>query len=206
MFSGIVEAVSPVLSQSVELGIWRLQVQRPSDFDGVKIGDSISVNGVCLTLESVEPRSLGFALGAETLKVLGLDFSKDLTGRRFNLERSLCLGERVHGHLVTGHVDSLGFVVQRKFQGGSLLLGIQVNKNLSPYIWRKGCLAINGVSLTINEINDNIVNVCLIPETQKRTNLADLQPGDEVTVEPDYFVKAMIHFISQESLKKINEK
>lgn len=197
MFSGIIEAVEPILSAQSLPGAVRIQVQKPENFNDLHIGDSVATNGVCLTVESVTEKAITFALAAETLLILKMDASK-LVGQRVNLERSLRMGDRIHGHLVTGHVDSLGRVVRTEGQGESWFLDVEVSSNLAALIWKKGSITLHGVSLTVNDVvNENSkstrVSVCLIPETLKRTNLKDLKVGDFVNIEPDYFAKALVH-------------
>jgi len=193
MFSGIVEAVGTVTKAQAGAGVLRLWIERPSDFTDLKIGDSIATNGVCLTLESQDSQNLVFALAAETLAVLGEapEQASAWIGRRLNLERSLRFGDRIHGHLVTGHVDSLGIIQARKQDGESLFLTIQVQDSVLPLVWKKGSVTVNGTSLTVNAVNGSCVELCLIPETQKRTNLGAVQVGDRVTIEPDYMARAI---------------
>lgn len=200
MFSGIIESVQPLLKIRRGLGpVVRFDFRKPSEFNDLKIGDSIAVNGICLTLEDYSAGVMSFALAAETLKVLGEspDTTEILVGRKFNLERSLKFGDRIHGHLVTGHVDSLGKIVKSNLVGENLFLDVQIQNQLLPYIWKKGSITLNGVSLTINEIDKNVVSVCLIPETIKRTNLGDYKVGEFFTVEPDYFAKGLENFFKQ---------
>jgi riboflavin synthase len=195
MFAGIVEAVEPVLSAVESPGLLRVQIKKPSDFDDIKEGDSISTNGVCLTVESFDLEQITFALAAETLQVLGLHSGNSVNsvlGKKFNLERSLRFGDRIHGHLVTGHVDSLGLVTASRHDGESLFLDFEVKDSVLPFLWKKGSITLNGTSLTVNVLEGRRVGVCLIPETQKRTNLGDLKVGETVTVEPDYMARAMV--------------
>jgi len=192
MFSGIVEAVEPILAAQTLPGAVRISVQKPTDFNDLHLGDSIATNGVCLTVEAYDQKTITFALAAETLLILKMD-AHTLVGQRVNLERSLRMGDRIHGHLVTGHVDSLGKVVRTEGQGESWFLDVEVSPTLSSLIWKKGSITIQGVSLTVNEVAANRVSVCLIPETLKRTNLKDLRVGDFVNIEPDYFAKALVH-------------
>ncbi len=195
MFSGIIEAVSPILSVVEFPGVIRIDVKKPTDFNDIKIGDSVSTNGVCLTVEAFDSLKITFALAAETLKILGLksEAVKDLVGQKLNLERSLRFGDRIHGHLVTGHVDSMGKVTERRQEGESLFLDVEVMNSVLPFVWKKGSITLNGTSLTVNSVVGNKIGVCLIPETQKRTNLGEVQLGDQVTVEPDYMARAVVN-------------
>lgn len=190
MFSGIVEATSLIQKVEEHSHLIRIWIERPLFFDDIKNGDSIAVNGVCLTVEDFDQNSLRLALGFETLKLLQLKAS-DLQGRKVNLERSLRFGDRMHGHLVSGHVEARGRVEQKTWQGDSLILKISVPSDLRPSLWKKGSVAVQGVSLTVNEVGAFDFEVCLIPETLNQTNLKDLNPGDGVNIETDYLAKAM---------------
>jgi riboflavin synthase len=191
VFSGIVETVQPILTATKLEGLVRLQVKRPEDFNDLKIGDSVAFNGICLTVEAFDQGTIQFALAAETLKILKWPEASSLVGTRVNLERSLRYGDRIHGHLVSGHVDSLGSVVKAERLGESLFLTVQVPRTILPYVWNKGSVTLHGVSLTINSLVGDQIEVCLIPETQKRTNLGDLKVGEPVHVEPDWMAKAL---------------
>lgn len=190
MFSGIVESVMPILSSEKLSNAYRIKVEKPNEFDDIKLGDSIACDGVCLTVEAFDNETLTFALAAETIKVLQWT-PESWLGKRLNLERSLRFGDRIHGHLVTGHVDSLGKVVRAELIGESFFLDVQVQPTILPYVWKKGSVTLNGVSLTVNELEKDIVSVCLIPETLKRTNLGDLKVGSTINVEPDYMARAI---------------
>ncbi len=189
MFSGIVEATAEVLFVEKRENLVEVRVSRPSHFDDIGIGDSIACNGICLTVEKFDDRTIQFALANETLSLLKIQADL-LKGQKWNLERSLRFGDRVHGHLVTGHVEALGQVVRSEALGESWLLDIKVPQSLARTIWKKGSIAVHGVSLTVNDFDKSNVNLCLIPETIKRTNLGDLKPGKFVHIETDYLAKA----------------
>lgn len=190
MFSGIVESVMPIINSEELDNAYRIKIKKPSEFDDIKLGDSIACDGVCLTVEAFDEAHLTFALAAETIKVLEWNPSSWM-GKKVNLERSLRFGDRIHGHLVTGHVDSLGTVLRAELEGESFFLDVKVQDSILPYVWKKGSITLNGVSLTVNEIKENTVSVCLIPETIKRTNLGDLKKGSRLNVEPDYMARAI---------------
>lgn len=194
MFSGIIEAVSTIVAAESGNQVTRISVKKPSYFNDIKNGDSIAVDGVCLTLEAFDENSMQFALAFETLRLLGLR-ADQLKGRQVNLERSLRFGDRIHGHLVSGHVDSLGKVVLSRPEGDSWLLDVEVADSLRPLFWKKGSITLNGVSLTVNAVVGNRVSVCLIPETIQRTNLSSLKFGDNINVEPDMMARAMLRAI-----------
>lgn len=196
MFSGIVETTAHVLNVEEGRGVVRLEIEKPSSFQDVKNGDSISVNGICLTIEAHDEKRLQFALAPETLKVTGW-VKESLKNIKFNLERSLKFSDRIHGHLVSGHVDAMAEVVGVEQMGESTIVAIQVPQTMAAYFWPKGSLAISGVSLTINKVENGRIEVCLIPETLKQTNLSDLKKGDFVTVEIDTMARGLVHWLEQ---------
>ena len=179
------------MSASPRQGVVEIRIQRPSHFNDLSIGDSICVNGVCLTIESFDQEIMVFALAAETLQVTGWS-CEELLSKSVNLERSLPMGARIHGHLVTGHVEGLGEVVSFTEEGESAFLKLSFPKDLAPYFWRKGSVAINGVSLTINQVEGQTLEVCLIPETMKRTNLGGLAKDHKVNLEVDSFARGIV--------------
>jgi riboflavin synthase len=193
MFSGIVETTARILSSTARDQVLEIQIERPASFTDLSIGDSIAVNGICLTLEKFDSTTLTFALGAETLRVTGWDVS-GVNEKVVNLERSLRLNDRIHGHLVTGHVDALGTVKVAEQIGEGLRLTIEFPKACAPYIWSKGSIAINGVSLTLNATSATEFEVGLIPETLKRTNLGKLKVGERVNLEIDNMARGLVHF------------
>ncbi len=206
MFSGIVESVQPILQVQKGMGsLIRIQVKKPSEFNDLKNGDSIATDGVCLTVEAFDEQTITFALAAETLRVLrwSPENPEHLAGRLLNLERSLRFGDRIHGHLVTGHVDSLGEVLRSEGQGENWFLDIAVASSVLPFIWKKGSITLNGVSLTVNEVQGSRVSVGLIPETVKRTNLGQLGVGSFVNVEPDYMAKALQRMLEVQKDKNL---
>ncbi len=192
MFSGIIEASGKVIQSSIKRQKDSITfcISKPTTFDDLRIGDSVSVNGTCLTVEAFDADSIQFTFGAETLKVLGPSienyFTKDL-----NLERSLKYGDRVHGPLVTGHVEAVWRIEYLVNEGSSLLIQVRVPDSIQKNIWSKGSIAINGVSLTINFIDQNKLGVCLIPETLRKTNLSQYSAGDLINVETDYYAKVI---------------
>ncbi len=207
MFSGIIEASEPILQVNRGEQSLRIVVKYPYLFDKLKSGDSIAVNGVCLTVErfSIEG-GIEFTVGAETLQIVNWTH-ENLKDQIVNLERSLAFGDRVHGHLVSGHVETIAQLVERRELGESLYLKFEIvnrhtsseARNWRPFIWNKGSIAVNGVSLTVNEVSDGTVagshyflfSVCLIPETIKRTNLGEINIGDFVNIETDYLSKVL---------------
>jgi len=196
MFSGIVEFQGHVLAVRRVHNLLQIDVEKPEEFDDLKVGDSICTSGVCLTVESFDDKRMTFALGAETLQVTGWTEASLLSGAPLNLERSLRMGDRIHGHLVSGHVDGTGEVVAVTDLGGSVLFEVRAPKELLRYVWKKGGWAVNGVSLTVNDVRgegeSGVVSHCLIPETLRRTNLARLKAGDRVNLEIDTVARGLV--------------
>lgn len=191
MFSGIVEALSPVLSFEDGDQVIHMTVAKPVFFDDLKTGDSIANDGVCLTLVSFDSQKMLFTLGHESIAIL--QFQKDQwKNRKINLERSIRFGDRVHGHLVSGHVDGLAKITRSEKQGDSWFIDVEMPNSALTSIWKKGSITLNGVSLTVNEIKNNVLSVCLIPETVQRTNLTHFSAGQFLHYETDYLAKAAV--------------
>jgi riboflavin synthase len=196
MFTGIVETTSPIHQIEKKGSVYQILLGKPLTFDDLKIGDSVAVNGVCLTVEKINEGidgagTLQFAIGPETLKITKWDslLKEDL---EMNLERSLRYGDRVHGHLVTGHVDAIGKVVDVINTDGTLFFAVQIPEKFKKFVWKKGSLCIAGVSLTVNEVDNDVVSFYLIPETLKKTNLKNMHAGDDINLEFDYLAKAAV--------------
>lgn len=193
MFSGIVEGQTHILKVEEKEQALKLTVERPFIFNDVSEGDSISVNGTCLTIESVCPETMEFTIGAETLRITTWGHKNIFESQSVNVERSLRVGDRIHGHIVMGHTDGTGKVEEITRAGESSIVSVSLPKFLMPYVWNKGSLAVNGVSLTINQVRDETVELCLVPETLRRTNLSKLKSGDLVNVEVDCMARALVH-------------
>lgn len=211
MFSGIVEAQARVISAvdaaaegaaDSEGKLVRIVVERPQEFDDIKTGDSIATNGVCLTVERFDQKTITFALGAETLQITGWS-AQSLKDSKVNLERSLKVNDRVHGHMVSGHVDTTGKVVRKIDLGGSVQLDVQASPEVLRYVWKKGSWAVNGVSLTINSVEAGVVSHCLIPETLLRTNLGEIEVGAKVNLEVDMMARGLVTFLENADLEKL---
>ena len=198
MFTGIVQAIAPVVVAQKQKNEWKIQVQRPVLFSHLRLGSSVAVNGVCLTVESLTAQSMGFHLSFETLKITGWN-KKNLEGQHLNLEPALKVGDRLGGHFVTGHVDGMAQVEQIDQKAQSRLLEVRVPKAFQQYFWKKAFISLNGVSLTINEVIENTLSLCLVPETLKRTNLKHLKPGEKVTFEVDSQARALISHLQNTS-------
>ncbi len=183
MFSGIIEKEGLVKKAS-ESSLW-ISVSFPK----IKPGDSIAVNGTCLTVVPTSRKNLlMFDLSPETLRLTTLGSLS--AGQRVNLERALKMGEVIGGHLVSGHVDSVARILEkRNLPKGFANLRIEIPKNLVGLIAKKGSVAVNGVSLTVATVGKRYFEAALIPYTLKRTNLGKLKTGDFVNLEADILAR-----------------
>ena len=186
MFSGIVAAVGRVSGADSAAGGMRLRVDAAGlDLGDVAVGDSIAVNGVCLTVVAKSAQSFEADVSRETLgSTMGYQ-----TGSRVNLEKALRLADRLGGHLVSGHVDGVGTVKRVKLLGDNRLLAVAAPRGLARYVARKGSIAVNGVSLTVNAVKGAEFTVNLIPHTLGATNLGELRARDKVNLEVDMMAR-----------------
>lgn len=198
MFTGIVEDTGTVESARSSGGVVQLRVSTSLDLADTRLGDSIAVDGVCLTVTALEPgpRSVvTFDVGPESLRVTAL--SRLAPGSRVHLERALRLGDRLGGHLVQGHVDGVGTVLSRRAHDGTLELRVGAPAEVLGLCIHKGSITIDGVSLTLNALDDEAFEVWLIPHTLERTHLGDKKPGDLVNLENDLIGKYVERLLSR---------
>jgi len=190
MFTGIIEElgkVRQITNNSIE-------IECKTVLEGSKIGDSISVNGVCLTITTLAKDGFTADISPETFKVTALNGLK--TGDFVNLERAMVVNGRFGGHIVSGHIDGMGKGVNIKKVGSFYNIEIELPSELSKYTIKKGSIGINGISLTIAEIKDNIITIAVIPHTYENTNLKYLKTGDFVNIETDILAKYVEKFLS----------
>lgn len=192
MFTGIVAGVGTVVS-NVQLDSGRkVEVELSGlNLENISVGDSIAVNGACLTANSVEGEIASFDVSGETArKCLVGDWQP---GTRVNLETALTLQTPIGGHLVSGHVDGQAEVLEVETQGGYIRMAFSIPPSLSPFVAVKGSIAIDGVSLTVNRVVDagegTEFDVMLVPHTLAQTTLGDLRPGSRVHVEVDQLAR-----------------
>jgi riboflavin synthase len=194
MFTGIVEDVGTVLGLKPGAKEVLIRIRTKNiDVSEIKIGDSISVNGACLTVISVKNDTFAVEASHETLRRTTL--SKLKLGSMVNLERSLKLGDRLGGHIVNGHVDGVGRVESTTRRGKSVEFWFSIPKGHSRYVVDKGSIAVDGVSLTINAVNGERFSVNIIPHTQEATIFGHLKPGDSVNLEFDIIGKYVEKFL-----------
>jgi riboflavin synthase len=186
MFTGLVEAIGEITEVQPTPGGFRLGL-RTSLAPELANGDSIAVNGVCLTVVAVDPQSVRLDVSPETARVTTLGTMR--RGSTVNLERPLRADARLGGHFVQGHVDAMGTVDDVRQDGDSYRLTIVFAAPLGPYIVRKGSIAVNGVSLTVAGVDDRRFDVQIIPYTWTHTNFHALKAGDTVNLECDILGK-----------------
>ena len=163
--------------------------------EDINLGDSICVNGVCLTVTDIKSDGFIADVSPETFKVTNLGFLK--SGDFINLERAMKADGRFGGHIVSGHIDNIGKVKYVKKNGNFYNLCIELPPELSKYVIKKGSIAINGTSLTVANINENTIEIAVIPHTFENTNLKYLTPESHVNIEVDMFAKYIEKFLSR---------
>lgn len=184
MFTGIIEAVGAVKRIEPMGGDLRFVIDGGSlDMSDVQLGDSIAVNGVCLTVIEFEPASFSADVSNETISLTSLKGLK--AGSAVNLEKAMLPTTRMGGHLVSGHVDGLGTVVSKTGDARSIRLEIEVPSELKKYIAVKGSICIDGTSLTVNSVDNCVVGLNIVPHTQERTVIQHYAKGTKVNLEVD---------------------
>jgi riboflavin synthase len=187
MFTGIVEGKGKVLKIEYRGEARRFSIEFPSHLTDVQLGDSISINGVCLTVTERKGLVLKFDLSDETIKKSALGELKE--GNLVNLECALKLDGRLGGHFVTGHIDAIGTIIEKRKERDFYKLKIKLPEKLTKYVVPKGSVAIDGISLTVNECRANEILLTLIPYTLEKTTLVDKSAGDHVNIETDILGK-----------------
>ena len=183
MFTGLIEDVGKVLRLERLGAAARLTIGTALPLAEIRPGDSIAVNGLCLTVVTNDKDSLSFDLSPETLKAAGL--VRLSPGKPVNLERALRLSDRLGGHLVTGHIDAVATVSGRREESGNIVFTFKVPGETARLIVSKGSIAIDGISLTVNSVASDCFSVNIIPHTANMTTLHMARPGDEVNIETD---------------------
>jgi riboflavin synthase len=193
VFTGIIEELG-VVKQIDRQKLVRLTILAKTVLDGMKIGDSITVNGVCLTVVGFNFSEMQVEVSPETLGVTSLGVLK--VGDGANLERAMRLNDRLGGHLVTGHVDGVGRIRERRQESEFSVLRIEAPPDVLRYCVKKGSVAVDGISLTINDLTDKEFTVMVIPHTAKVTTLGLKGVGDVVNLEADLigkYVERLLH-------------
>ena len=192
MFSGIIEELGQVKNISRKGDVTLFEIEADKACQDTKIGDSISVNGTCLTVIKNENKFLSFEVIPETLKITNLGFLR--IQDKVNLERALKVGDRISGHFVGGHIDCLGVIRKKNYIGGNLSFEIAVPLQFTQYVLHKGSIAVDGISLTIADKKSTTFCVYVIPHTLKNTTLGFKGPSDKVNIEFDILAKTCHSF------------
>jgi riboflavin synthase len=187
MFTGLVEGKGQISDTRMSGGDMNISIRPLFDMSDCRTGDSVAVNGVCLTVTGSKDGLLMFYASTETTSRTTLGMLKK--GAEVNLERALRLSDRLGGHIVSGHIDGVGKIAEKKQVKDSWLIGIEIDSSLSRYTIEKGSIAIEGISLTINRCQSGYFEVNIIPETASSTTLLSKKIGDKVNIETDMIAK-----------------
>ena len=204
MFTGIIQAVGTLSDLQPKGGDMALVVNTGKlDMADVQLGDSIAVNGVCLTAVAMSDSSFTADVSRETLSLTSLgDLSK---GSSVNLEKALTLQTRLGGHLVSGHVDGLGEVVARRNDGRSEWFNIKAPHNLAKYIAAKGSITIDGVSLTVNRVDGVYFEINIVPHTLQETVIGHYQSGTKINLEVDVIARYLERLLQQGGIEQMTQ-
>jgi riboflavin synthase len=197
MFTGIIEGVGTVMQTQPRGDLALLTIALPAALTDIAVGDSISVNGVCLTARAVRQGAFETDCSSETLLRTNLRSLKPTD--EVNLERALQISNRLGGHLVTGHVDGLGYVSEIVRGSGSSTMTVRVPPEIASYLVEKGSVAVEGVSLTVSRLTGTEFQVVVIPYTAENTTLRRKRAGDQVNIEVDIIAKYVKRFLKQGS-------
>jgi riboflavin synthase len=187
MFTGIIEEMGTVKALRREAGAARLSLSAATVLDGTALGDSICVNGVCLTVVEMGRSEFSADVAVETLRVTNLGELK--AGARVNLERALQLSARIGGHLVSGHVDAVGRLREKREEGNGWRIFFDAPETVLRYVIKKGSIAIDGISLTVADLDRTGFSIAMIPHTARLTTLGFKTTGDSVNLEADIIGK-----------------
>ncbi len=196
MFTGLIEEVAHISRVQPATGGLTLWIEAPQLAPSSQPGDSIAVNGACLTVEQVARETFNFHVGTETLQRTTAGTWRP--GTPVNLERPLAVGERMGGHFVQGHVDCVGYLRQRIPDGETVRLTFSVPEEMTIYIAEKGSIAVDGISLTVTEVTADSFSVAIIPYTLENTNLGELSRGSGVNIEVDIIAKYVCTMLQQQ--------
>jgi riboflavin synthase len=194
MFTGIIEEMGSVKTLRREAGAARLTISASTVLGGTALGDSICVNGVCLTVVDMGKSEFSADVANETLKVTNLGELR--IGQKVNLERALQLSARIGGHLVTGHVDAVGRIREKRQEGNSWRVFIDAPETAHRTIIKKGSVAVDGISLTVADVDKTGFSIAMIPHTAKVTTLGFKSAGDSVNLETDIIGKYVERLLS----------
>ena len=204
MFTGIIKTKGAIARMEPKGGDLRLTITAADlPWEQYEIGESIAVNGVCLTAVAFTDQGFVTDVSVETLEVTALKSLAE--GASVNLEPALSLGERLGGHLVSGHVDCIGTIRSREADARSIRLAIDIAPEYKQYVAKKGSICIDGVSLTVNEVSDATFEVNIIPHTAEVTIIGDYGVGDEVNIEVDLLARYLERLLNADGEQGITK-
>lgn len=193
MFTGIIEGLGNIVSfdkKTNNRSAAKMKINIGKIAKGLKIGDSVAINGVCLTAVSISKGITEFEMVGETIKKTNLGSLE--RGDKVNIERSLKIGERLEGHFVLGHVDGIGVISKIEKQSNQIQIWVKLPKGLSKHIIKKGSITVDGISLTVVDVLKDQFSVSIIPHTMQITNLSYKKVGDKVNIETDILGKYIL--------------
>ena len=193
MFTGLVQCTGEFTGKNMTGKAGKLFIRSHKIFHDLKLGESIAVNGTCLTLESFSGNDLSFHVLKETFDKT--DLEELVSGSTVNLERALAAGDRLGGHIVSGHVDGTGKILSLGKEGDDTVLEITASEEILMYIVPKGSIAVDGISLTVASVKEKSFTICIIPTTWNETNLQTKTSGDMVNLETDMLGKYVYNFL-----------
>ncbi len=183
MFTGIIEETGKIRQMIRKTQAVLITIEAQKVLEGLKVGDSIAVNGACLTVEKFDRYSFTATAVSETLSKTTIGTLR--AGALVNLERALTFGDRLDGHVVTGHVDTVGQIIEKKPVGEGYEIKVRFPSEFTKWVVSKGSIAIEGTSLTVADVQANVVKIALIPFTSTKTNLVTKRTGEKVNIEFD---------------------
>ena len=193
MFTGIIQGVGKIekISQNTKnRSAFQMTVDLGKHAKGLKVGQSVALNGVCLSATKISKNKCDFEMIDETIKQT--DLGNLVSGDKVNIERSLKIGDRMEGHFVLGHVDGVGIIKKIEKKPKEIKVWFEVPKKLVKFVVKKGSIAIDGISLTVVDVTKNNASVCLIPHTIKITNFQSKRVGDKINIETDILGKYIL--------------
>ncbi len=196
MFTGIIEEVGRIEAISYGISSAQIKIKASKVLEDVKVGDSICVNGICLTVTSFQPGSFTADVMHETLNRTGLSTLEN--GSPVNLERAMLANGRFGGHIVSGHIDGTGSIASISPDDNAIWFEIKTSPNILYYIVEKGSITIDGISLTVAKVSEESFSISAIPHTVSETNLRDKKVGSLVNLECDVIGKYVEHFVKNE--------
>jgi len=193
LFTGIIEGIGKVVKinkNTTNRSAFQMIIDLGKHSKGLKIGQSVALNGVCLSVTKISKNKCSFEMIDETIKKTDLGNLK--VGGVVNIERSLKVGDRMEGHFVLGHVDGVGIIKKIEKKPKEIKLWFEIPKKLSKYVVKKGSIALDGISLTVVDVKKNNASVCLIPHTMNVTNFNSKKVGDKINIETDILGKYIL--------------